>query len=176
MRCIEVKNSILDYIENEIDKIKKRNISKHLRKCKDCRTMLLHYKKVLKLSKSIKVEKPDEKFWINFLPNVRYRLQKRKSILNILRPIVAFSTILVLLLIIFYPKTINKSKEVVSTYNFDENKIIEQIVTDENGLWVMLDEIYLKVGKIKEGLNVLPKEERDKILEELTLDYIQGNI
>jgi hypothetical protein len=176
MRCIEVKNSILDYIENEIDKIKKRNISKHLRKCKDCRTMLLHYKKVLKLSKSIKVEKPDEKFWINFLPNVRYRLQKRKSILNILRPIVAFSTILVLLLIIFYPKTINKSKEVVSTYNFDENKIIEQIITDENGLWVMLDEIYLKVGKIKEGLNVLPKEERDKILEELTLDYIQGNI
>lgn len=176
MKCEDVKRNILDYIEKESDKISQKNINKHLRSCKNCKSMLLEYKEILKLSKSIKVEKPDEKFWINFLPNVRDKLEKRNSIFNILKPAAVFSAILVLLFIVFHPKTIDKTNRVIKDYNFDESKIIEQITTDENGLWVMLDEIYLKRGKIKEGLNVLPKEEREKILEELTLDYIHENI
>ncbi|MFH1825007.1 MAG: zf-HC2 domain-containing protein [Candidatus Firestonebacteria bacterium] len=173
IKCADVKNNILDYINNEIDKVEREDISEHLKGCKDCRTKLLEYEEILKLSKSIKLKKPDEKFWINFLPNVRSRLEKKKNILNIFKPVIAFSCALIFLLIIFYPKITHK---ININYNYDENKIIERITTSENGLWTMLDEIYLKTGRIEEGLNTLSKEQREKILEELTLDYLQENI
>lgn len=177
MKCNEVKKNLVDYIEKELDKKQELEIEKHISTCKPCRKEMLEFKRTLKSAKSIKVEKQDERYWVEFDVKLRNRLETNRKLMNIFKPVLAAAALVLVLLIAlpfnFDNKTHNR-KTVVQ--NIDENKIIEGLKQNIENYYPLIEEIYLKSGIWEDTLNGLSEEYKDKLIEEFAMDLLAENI
>ena len=176
MKCNEAKKNIVDCLEGEIDKAREKELKAHLLSCKECKKEYLEFKKVLVEARSIKVEKPDERYWIEFDVKLRNKLEGHRMFMNILKPVLAAAAV-ALILLIAMPKSGNDlQKSRIAMQNADESVILEKLNNDLENYYPLIDQVYMKNGKWEEGLNRLSSEDKDKLFEEFTLDLLAENI
>jgi hypothetical protein len=78
VKCKEVSQLLMDYNEGLLDGDRKRLLQAHLLDCAKCQKDLEEIKATFGLLSRGKISEPSESFWINFLPEVRQRIEKGK--------------------------------------------------------------------------------------------------
>jgi len=79
--CERFKNNILDFIDNELDSIRKKELRRHVEKCHDCECLVRQIRVLRTQLKSLPRIKTSENFNILLRDNIRRELAgKRKFI------------------------------------------------------------------------------------------------
>ncbi len=76
MSCKKIKNLLVDYYENSLESEGKKLVEDHLRTCESCPRHLQEVESLFDLLAQEKTEKPEESFWIDFVPEVRGRIDE----------------------------------------------------------------------------------------------------
>lgn len=76
MSCRKIKSLLVDYYENSLPTEERKIIEDHLKACDDCRVHLKEIESLFKLLKEEKGKKMEENFWINFVPEIRGRIDE----------------------------------------------------------------------------------------------------
>jgi hypothetical protein len=79
MKCEEIETVMIEYFDNELDKIQKEEVEKHLLACERCREVSNEFQEVLNLISSSKQELPDHTLQINFDHMLRKEIDKVKT-------------------------------------------------------------------------------------------------
>lgn len=130
MKCRKVKKRLVDYIENELKDLEKKAIDDHLKICNKCSAELNGLKETIGLTKRVKVPRLSERFWVNFLPHVRERIEAREErrFSFKLVPVFAVSLSILFVIGIFY---LRNREPNIETVEVTESAIIENLVNEE---------------------------------------------
>lgn len=79
MKCEEVENLIVDYIDEKLDKAKVAEIEKHLTGCEYCLDMFKDTQNILLLMAEKKTHKPDDSMRINFYHMLHKEISAQKQ-------------------------------------------------------------------------------------------------
>jgi hypothetical protein len=79
MKCDEVEEVIIDYLDNELDAGRKMEIEKHLETCEHCLEEMMEIQKVLNSISYDEMKNPDESLRINFYHMLHEEITKYKN-------------------------------------------------------------------------------------------------
>ncbi len=171
MKCRKVKKRFVDYIEDELKNFEKETIDEHLRLCIKCSAELNSLKKTISLTKRARVPRLSEKFLVNFLPNVRERIEARKEkrFSFKLVPVFAVSLSILFIISIFYFR--NREPN-IETVEFIESVIIENLVNekiekDAIEMEILLEEREIENKDISILIDEMEEEERTAFCKRL---------
>jgi predicted anti-sigma-YlaC factor YlaD len=132
MKCKEAHPLLNDYLEGSLSSDDKARVEQHLSECESCRHDLREIKITFDLLALDCVPEPEERFWINFLPEVRSRIEERRKPIKTLVPktrlVLGFLSILLVAIIslqLFHTDQRNLAQ-------MKSNQNTETVVTDPN--------------------------------------------
>lgn len=79
MKCREVDFLLGEYYENSLDLNERKMVEKHLGECENCRLRLKEMEQTYQLLEKESIPQPEESFWVNFLPEIRARIEKKQK-------------------------------------------------------------------------------------------------
>jgi hypothetical protein len=181
MRCKEIKNLLVPYYDNSLDPDEREKVKKHLVGCGSCRLKLKEIEDTLGLLTKESVPQPEESFWINFLPQVRARIETEiKPIFTLFpKPKLVFRlmSVMVLVALSFFLFNLDQRKSVEPWPDtFMESIISESDLTSSTDQLAEIlsspsvDSLAIDVFLSSEGEEEL--ELTESILEE---DYLSRN-
>jgi hypothetical protein len=85
-KCKEIDRLLIQYHEDALSPDKKKQVEEHLADCQGCRIKLEEIKQTHVLLTEDKVPQPEENFWIDFLPQVRSRIEAKEKPITVFRP------------------------------------------------------------------------------------------
>jgi len=101
MDCKKISFLLVDFYEDVLDTKEKKLVEEHLESCFKCRLKLGEIQKTFEILKKEKTEVPPDVFWTSFLPEVRKKIEDKKTTKRafVVKPelIPFFSAILVIL-------------------------------------------------------------------------------
>ena len=176
MKCRKVKKRLVDYIENELKDFEKKAIDDHLKICNKCSAELNGLKETIDLTKRVRVPRLSERFWVNFLPHVREKIETREDRRFSFRlvPVFAVSLSILFIIGIFY---LRNREPNIETVEVTESAIIETLVNEdiaENALEMetILEEeeienkdIYVLIDEMEEEERIAFCKRLEKILK-----------
>lgn len=132
MKCKKIKKRLVDYIEDELRDSEKKVIDEHLKICNKCSMELNSLRETISLTKKAIVPRISERFWVNFLPNVREKIEKKeqKKPLFSFKVVPAFAISLSILFIIGILYFRNRELRIEMTKEI-ESIIIENLVNED---------------------------------------------
>jgi len=75
MRCDEVQNRIVEYIENELDANERDAFDRHMAECEACASELAAYQRTMTLLEDDGYVEPDPFYWTRFEAGLRARMR-----------------------------------------------------------------------------------------------------
>lgn len=78
MMCREIHELLIEYHENSLDPEQKAKVEGHLDSCENCRLRLQEVRQVYGMLAEDSVPPAEENFWIDFLPQVRSRIEAKR--------------------------------------------------------------------------------------------------
>lgn len=166
MSCRKIKSLLVPYYENSLSSEEKKMIEGHLRVCDDCRKHLKEIESLFELLKLEKTEKTEEHFWINFVPEIRRRIEKGRSPRLILKPIGQLAPFLGFAIAVLVVGVILFSRDYVSMIRGvpDINEIESYSLYDFENTTDELAEILSSVGGAEEMGDLISADDRESIL------------
>jgi hypothetical protein len=79
MKCPECLEWLYDFQAGKLEEKTRNLLQEHLSRCAKCQRELKDLKATLGILSQEKQIKPGEEFWVNFLPEVRKKLEKREK-------------------------------------------------------------------------------------------------
>lgn len=189
MKCIDVKNLLTDYIDNDLDINTKKEIKAHIAICEDCKnelSFLRLYK--LDMSSLDKLQAP-----MNFLDNVHKRIEEPETLLNKIKkisilsriklPLEITATCFVIFTVIFIAKPYFKfDKQVYQAKNEVQEKD-QTIYQDDTGFDPGEQALYVEnetyddsIEIARNDINLQSKEDTFETNEESIANYKTGRI
>jgi len=191
MDCKKTLKLLVDFHEGTLTPEEKEMVEKHLHACMRCKLEFKEIKDTFEALKREKAEEPEELFWTNFVPEVRKRIDDKKTRKRafVFKPeLVSFSaTILVILLLGVFlfnrdykdkvaPFYIEDSYYSLYSYKSSTEKLSELLSYEEGSdLALVFSEEELKSSEVlKEGLEERYWEEVgvSTILDDLTQEEL----
>lgn len=86
MKCKEIDRFLIEYHEDALSPDKKKQVEEHLAGCEGCRLRLEEIQHAYKMLAKDETPQPDENFWVNFLPQVRSRIEAKEKPRTIFQP------------------------------------------------------------------------------------------
>lgn len=99
-RCKDVDRFLIEYYEDSLDPVERKEVEEHLADCEGCRRSLKEIEHVYGLLAKDSMPLPQEGFWVNFLPQVRARIEGGQRAGGTLLPKVRWSIGLVSILLV----------------------------------------------------------------------------
>jgi len=81
LRCNEVQNSLVDYLEFELPLLRREKFYEHLVKCSECRAVYDDLRYVFSEMKSIEVAYPQENYWADLPVNVLNEVKHQRAMI-----------------------------------------------------------------------------------------------
>jgi predicted anti-sigma-YlaC factor YlaD len=131
MKCNEVHPLLNDYLEGSLSSDDKTGLEQHLSECESCRHDLNEMKITYDLLALDHVPEMEERFRINFLPEVRSRIEKRKpnrTLIPKTRLALGFLSVLLVAIISFQLFSTDQR----NLAQMKSSRSIETVVTDPN--------------------------------------------
>jgi predicted anti-sigma-YlaC factor YlaD len=85
-KCREIDRLLIEYHEEVLSPDRKKQVEEHLADCHGCRIKLEEIQNAFTLLTEDEVPQPQESFWIDFLPQVRSRIEAKDKTRTIFRP------------------------------------------------------------------------------------------
>jgi hypothetical protein len=149
MRCKEIQPLLVEYHDDSLDPEKREKVERHLAECENCRLSLKRIDELHRLLAEDSVPQPEESFWINFLPEVRSRIEaESKPKFSLFpRPRLAFSlmSVLVVMVLSLFLLTGNE-RNVVEL----RTESIEESILPESDLYPYTDQLAEVLSEEKE--------------------------
>jgi hypothetical protein len=79
MRCEEAESRLLELIEEALPPGRRAEVLSHLQVCSTCSTEFTAYRDLIALVRADPVPEPSPRFWENFLPSLRHRIEQEAS-------------------------------------------------------------------------------------------------
>jgi predicted anti-sigma-YlaC factor YlaD len=76
MTCRQYKDLMMGYLDNELDDAQKKTFEQHIESCKDCAAELEQFKKLKKVTDSVKLAEPEDVAWENYWSGVYNRFER----------------------------------------------------------------------------------------------------
>jgi hypothetical protein len=76
MNCRKITSLLVDYYEGSLSSEDRKLVEDHLKVCSHCRKELKEMESLFEVLNQEKTEKMDENFWINFVPEIRGRIEQ----------------------------------------------------------------------------------------------------
>ena len=94
MRCKEIKENLIFFIEGSLNHDRAMQIQKHLEECQECKSSYLKLKSVLSIIETEKIKESNPYFSMKVLERLKYSSETSKvfsafKIIRILKPVVA---------------------------------------------------------------------------------------
>jgi predicted anti-sigma-YlaC factor YlaD len=103
MKCREIDRLLIEYHEDALSPDRKKQVKEHLVSCEGCRLRLEEIQHAYKLLAKDETPQPDENFWVNFLPQVRSRIEAKEGQKAIFRPgvrwAIGFASVLLVVIV-----------------------------------------------------------------------------
>lgn len=132
MKCTEIHFILNDYREGSLSGDDKARVEQHLSGCESCRQDFKEIKLIFDMLAQDHVPEMEEQFWINFLPEVRSRIEnKRKPIRTLIpktRLVLGFLSILLVAIISF--QLFNTDQRNLA--QLKPSQSLESVVTEPN--------------------------------------------
>ena len=77
MKCEDVEQAMIDYLDNTLDKAHRDEVEKHLETCERCLDELKDFQQILQTVDSTEMEQPDETLRINFYHMLHGEMNKQ---------------------------------------------------------------------------------------------------
>lgn len=77
--CRDVRCRLLDYAEEELPSAEAQRVGDHVARCADCKAALQELKTTLGAVRQVRVPRPSETFWANYLVGVRQKIERKRS-------------------------------------------------------------------------------------------------
>jgi HEAT repeat protein len=77
MKCEDVESSMIDYLDNTLEKSRRDEVEKHLETCERCLDELKDFQQILQTVDSTEMEQPDETLRINFYHMLHGEMNKQ---------------------------------------------------------------------------------------------------
>jgi len=178
MKCKEAHPLLNDYLEGSLSSDDKARVEQHLSGCDICRNDLKEIKLILDILAQDRALEMEERFWINFLPEVRSRIEKRSSPNKTLVPktrlVLGFLSILLVAVISFQLFSTDQR----NLAQLKSNQSVETVVTDPNLSTAseQLAEVLSAPAKQSTAIGVILSQEEKQNLDStgtlLTDDYL----
>lgn len=126
MSCSEITSLLVDYNENSLKPEGKKLVEDHLRVCLSCREELKEIQTLFKVLEQEKTEKAEEDFWINFVPEIRRRIESPTrprligNLLPQLGPLLGFAAAILVIGIFLFSKDYSTNVRSVPTYELTQ--------------------------------------------------------
>ncbi|MFH1335577.1 MAG: zf-HC2 domain-containing protein [Candidatus Zixiibacteriota bacterium] len=176
MKCKKIHILLSDYLEDSLDLSERNRVEQHLEECDSCRLKLKEMRQLYGVLAQDKVPQMEEDFWINFLPQVRSRIEKRKrpkgSLVPKTRLALGFLSLLLVVLIgynLFHTDLGNLAK-------VDLNQNMEITVTDptfSSAADQLADALSAESTQSTATGVILSEEEKEKL--DLTVSLLTEN-
>jgi len=79
MTCKKIYSLLIEYHENSLDSNERKRVEQHLSECENCKARLKEIEQTYPLLAKETIPQPEESFWINFLPEVRSRIESKEK-------------------------------------------------------------------------------------------------
>jgi anti-sigma factor RsiW len=79
MKCEDVRKLLPEYHDESLLPEQAEEVQRHLSGCEDCRAKLEEIRQTLGLLTQDKVPEREESFWVDFLPQVRSRIEEKQK-------------------------------------------------------------------------------------------------
>ena len=99
-KCKDVDRLLIDYYEGSLDPILSKKVEEHLADCEGCRRSLKEIERVYGLLAKDSIPLPEEGFWVNFLPQVRARIEGSEKPRRVILPRIRWSVGVVSMLLL----------------------------------------------------------------------------
>jgi len=76
MTCQDYKDSMMAYLDNELDDEQKRAFEAHLASCSKCTEELEEFKKLKQITDSVQLAEPEDRIWQQYWSGVYNRLER----------------------------------------------------------------------------------------------------
>jgi len=76
MTCLEYKELIMGYLDNELEDKQKQILEEHLASCPDCKSELEEFKKLKQMTDSIILSEPEDKMWQQYWSGIYNRIER----------------------------------------------------------------------------------------------------
>ena len=76
MSCQHYKDLMMGYVDEELDDAQKRTFGQHIESCKDCAAELEQFKKLKKVTVSVKLAEPEDAIWEQYWSGVYNRFER----------------------------------------------------------------------------------------------------
>lgn len=191
MRCKEIRPKLTGYYENSLMPEERKLVEEHLDVCLNCQRELEMVSATFELLKKESPFEPEERYWTNFVPEVRSRIEKGREATVVLIPkwkiaggIITFFLILILGVFLLKEDRKVMFKSAEETYAYlspAEGENLVELLYAEEEYESSLD--YLFSDKEKKKLVMLEekleeyywdKGGKEKALEELNLAQLEN--
>jgi hypothetical protein len=78
-KCKDIDRLLIEYHEDSLDPVERKKVHEHLAECASCRRKLQEIEHVYGLLAKDSMPLPQEGFWVDFLPQVRSRIEGREK-------------------------------------------------------------------------------------------------
>ncbi len=86
MKCKEIHFLLNDYFEGSLPDEDITGVRQHLSECESCRLKLKEIELIHNVLTQDSIPQPEENFWVNFLPELRSRIEEKRKPRKILVP------------------------------------------------------------------------------------------
>ena len=76
MTCQDYKDSMMAYLDNELDDQQKRGFEAHLASCPKCTQELEEFKKLKQITDSVELAEPEDRIWQQYWAGVYNRVER----------------------------------------------------------------------------------------------------
>jgi hypothetical protein len=76
MTCRQYKDLMMGYLDDELDEEQKRTFEQHIELCKDCAIELEQFKKLKKVTDSVKFAEPEDIVWEKYWSGIYNRFER----------------------------------------------------------------------------------------------------
>jgi predicted anti-sigma-YlaC factor YlaD len=76
MTCRQYKDLMMGYLDDELDDAQKKTFEEHIESCKDCAAELEQFRKLKKVTDSVKLAEPEDVLWENYWSGVYNRFER----------------------------------------------------------------------------------------------------
>lgn len=80
MKCEEAEAKLIDYIDNNLDEVLRREVENHLDRCERCTDLLIESRQVLKLMSNEAISEPDNSLRTNFYHMLQSEIKKSEEL------------------------------------------------------------------------------------------------
>jgi hypothetical protein len=76
MTCPQYKDLMMGYLDDELDEAQKKAFEEHIKSCRDCAAELEQFRKLKKVTDSVKLAEPEDVVWEQYWSGVYNRFER----------------------------------------------------------------------------------------------------